>query len=36
VAGELANAVIKEISKDVIGQDIDKIQVQLTRSFELK
>jgi protein required for attachment to host cells len=36
VAGELANAVIKEISKDVIGQDIDKIQAQLTRSFELK
>ena len=36
IAGDLAKAVIKEISKDVIGQDIDKIQAQLTRSFELK
>lgn len=36
VAGDLAKAVTKEISKDVIGQDIDKIQAQLTRSFELR
>ncbi len=33
---ELAKAVIKEIPKDVIGQDLDKIQAQLLRSFELK
>ena len=33
---ELANAVIKEIPKDVIGQDLDKIQAQLQRSFALK
>ena len=36
VAGDLAKAVIKEISKDVIGHEVDKIQAQLTRSFELK
>ena len=36
VAGDLAKAVIKEIPKDVIGQEIDKIQAQLTRSFELR
>ena len=36
VTGDLAKAVIKEIPKDVIGQDIDKIQAQLTRSFELR
>jgi len=33
---ELVKAVIKEIPKDVIGQDLDKIQAQLQRSFELK
>lgn len=36
LSGELAKAVIKEISKDVIGQDISKIQAQLVRSFELR
>ncbi len=36
LSGELARAVIKEIPKDVIGQDLEKIQVQLQRSFELK
>ncbi len=36
VAGNLAKAIIKEIPKDVIGQDLDKIQDQLKRSFELK
>jgi len=36
MAGNLEKAVIKEISKDVIGQDLDKIQAQLKRSFELK
>ena len=36
VDGNLANAVIKEIPKDVIGQDLDRIQAQLERSFELK
>ena len=33
---ELKTAVIKEIPKDVISQDLDKIQTQLLRSFELK
>ena len=33
---ELKTAVIKEIPKDVIGQELDKIQTQLLRSFELK
>ncbi len=33
---ELKSAVIKEIPKDVIGQDLDKIQTQLLHSFELK
>ena len=36
VGGDLAKAVIKEIPKDVIGQDLARIQVQLDRSFELK
>jgi len=36
VAGNLAKTIIKEIPKDVIGQDLDKIQAQLKRSFELK
>ena len=34
--GGLAKAVVKEIPKDVIGQDMDKIQTQLVRSFALK
>ena len=36
MTGDLAKTVIKEISKDVIGQDLDKIEAQLERSFELK
>ena len=32
----LTKAVIKEIPKDVIGQDLEKIQAQLRRAFELK
>ena len=32
----LAHAVVKEVPKDVVGQGIDKIQVQLKRAFELK
>ncbi len=36
LSGELAKAVVKEIPKDVIGQDLEKIQAQLERSFELK
>ena len=36
VAGNLADTVIREIPKDVIGQSVDKIQIQLKRSFELR
>jgi protein required for attachment to host cells len=36
LTSKLTKAVIKEIPKDVIGQDLDKIQAQLRRSFELK
>jgi protein required for attachment to host cells len=36
LTSKLIKAVIKEIPKDVIGQDLDKIQSQLRRSFELK
>ena len=36
ISGKLTKAVVKEIPKDVIGQDLDKIQEQLRRSFELK
>lgn len=36
LTSNLTKAVIKEIPKDVIGQDLDKIQSQLRRSFELK
>lgn len=36
VTGNLTKSVIKEIPKDVVGQDIDKIQAQLERSFQLK
>jgi len=36
LTSKLIKAVIKEIPKDVIGQDLDKIQVQLRRSFALK
>ena len=36
LTSKLTKAVIKEIPKDVIGQDLDKIQVQLQRSFALK
>jgi protein required for attachment to host cells len=36
LTSELKKAVIKEIPKDVIGQDLDKIQEQLRRSFALK
>jgi protein required for attachment to host cells len=33
---ELQKSVAKEIPKDVIGQDVEKIRAQLVRSFELK
>ena len=33
---ELAGIVVKVISKDVIGQGMDKIQLQVDRSFQLK
>jgi protein required for attachment to host cells len=36
LSSKLTKAVIKEIPKDVIGQDLDKIKAQLQRSFELK
>jgi len=36
LTSKLIKAVIKEIPKDVIGQNLDKIQVQLRRSFALK
>jgi len=36
LTSNLNKLVIKEIPKDVIGQDLDKIQTQLLRSFELK
>jgi len=34
--GKLAKSVVKVIPKDVIGQGMDKIKMQLERSFELK
>ena len=36
LSSKLIKAVIKEIPKDVIGQDLEKIHKQLERSFELK
>jgi len=36
LTAELTKNVIKEIPKDVIGQSIDKIQLQLVRAFELR
>jgi len=36
LTGKLSQSVIKVISKDVVGQGLDKIRVQLDRSFELK
>ena len=36
LGSELTTAVIKEIPKDVIGQDLNKIRAQLERSFELE
>lgn len=36
LTGKLSKSVIKVISKDVIGQGMDKIKTQLDRSFELK
>jgi len=33
---ELKKTVVKEIPKDVIGQDVEKIQIQLAKSFALK
>jgi protein required for attachment to host cells len=36
LTADLANTVIKEIPKDVIGQDVDKISQQLTRAFALR
>ncbi len=36
LTGALAKAIIKEIPKDVIGQNLEKIQTQLQRSFELE
>jgi len=32
----LARSVVKEVPKDVIGQDMDKIHGQLQRAFQLK
>jgi len=32
---DLVNSVVKEIPKDVIGQGVDKIQLQLDRAFAL-
>ena len=31
----LANTVVLEISKDVVGQEVDKIHQQLVRAFEV-
>ena len=31
LSNDIASTVIKELSKDVVGQDLDKIQAQLTR-----
>ena len=36
LSSKLIKAVIKEIPKGVIGQDLEKIHKQLERSFELK
>jgi len=36
ISVKLTKAVVKEIPKDVIGQDLDKIKEQLRRSFALK
>ncbi len=36
LTGNLVRIVVKEIPKDVIGQDMDKIQAQLQRAIELK
>ena len=36
LSSKLTKAVIKEIPKDVIGQDLEKIHKQLKRSFALK
>ncbi|NOR19105.1 MAG: hypothetical protein GQ538_03345 [Xanthomonadales bacterium] len=36
LTSKLNKAIVKEIPKDVIGQDLEKIQAQLLRSFELK
>lgn len=33
---ELERTVVKVISKDVIGQGVDKVQAQLDRAFQLK
>lgn len=36
LTADLERAVIREIPKDVIGHGLDKIELQLQRSFELK
>ncbi|MDH3902241.1 MAG: host attachment protein [Xanthomonadales bacterium] len=36
LTADLKKIVIKEIPKDVIGQDVDKIQSQLARAFALR
>jgi len=36
LTADLARIVIKEIPKDVIGQGVDKIQLQLVRAFALR
>ena len=36
MTADLERVVIREISKDVIGQGLDRIELQLQRSFELK
>jgi protein required for attachment to host cells len=36
ISKKFTNVVVKEIPKDVIGQDLEKIKAQLRKSFELK
>jgi protein required for attachment to host cells len=36
MSADFERAVIREIPKDVIGQGLDRIELQLQRSFELK
>ena len=36
LTADLEKTVVKQIPKDVIGQDVDKIQSQLVRAFALR